>query len=125
MFRRLLRRLDTMFLKRLVVQQRDNRMVAVILGYGGWSSINKHNRHMLFDYTLATLLDVEQDKRNYDAINAYIHTKYPHARYNSAESLYLRWVPECTEFVIGMEVVNGIGGSEFVIYRDDNDWIRA
>lgn len=122
--RRIFRKIDEFTLKRLVATQGTQRMVAVILGYNGWSTVNRNDRHMLFDYELATMLDTPQDLRNYHAIEGYIKKKYPHARLDSADCLYLRWIPEGTDFVVGYSFER-TNGTEFVVYRDGNDWITA
>ena len=102
-------------------------MVAVVLGYNGWSTRNYNNVQMLFDATLASLVDMPEPVQNKALIRAYIETTYPNARVDKDYYFYLHWVPQDTEFFVSIEDTGDEhhGGSEFVIYRHTNDWIRA
>jgi hypothetical protein len=102
-------------------------MVAVVLAYNGWSTRNYNNVRMLFDATLASLVDMPEPVQNKALIRAYIETTYPNARVDEDFYFYLHWIPQDTEFFVSIEDTGDEhrGGSEFVIYRHTNDWIRA
>jgi hypothetical protein len=65
--------------------------------------------------------------QNKALIRAYIEKTYPNARVDKDFYFYLHWVPQDTEFFVSIEDMGDEhhGGSEFVIYRHTNDWIRA
>ena len=100
-------------------------MVAIVMGFGGWSTVNNDNVNMLFDSKLAKLLDIPGDERNHDAINHHVKQEYPNAKYTSSGHLYIRWIPLGTEFVVGIENDLGQLGNEYVVFRNDRIWIKA
>lgn len=100
-------------------------MVALILGYNGWSTRNYNDVRMLFDVTLAGLLDMPKHEQNTPLIRAYIEKTYPNARVDEDLPLFLRWIPQDTQFFVSIEDSGDTGGSEFVVFRHTNDWICA
>ena len=101
------------------------KMIAIIMGFAGWSTINNDNVSMLFDSVLAKLLDTLGDERNHEEIEQYIKKTYPEAKYTSVENLYIRWIPMGTEFVVGIENDLDQLGNEYVVFRNNRIWIKA
>lgn len=108
-----------------VTGRQQIKMVAIVMGFGGWSTINDDNANMLFDKKLAKLLDIPGDERNHDAINQHVKQVYPNAKYTSSGHLYIRWIPLGTEFVVGIENDLGQLGNEYVVFRNNRIWIKA
>jgi hypothetical protein len=100
-------------------------LVALVLSYGGWSTINGNDPRMLFDAILAQMLDTNPDERNYPEIRRYIKETYPMAHFESEGLLYLRWIPKGSDFVIGMEQQQNVNGNEFVVFRNKRIWLKS
>ena len=100
-------------------------LVALVLAYGGWSTINGNDPRMLFDAVLAQMLDTVPDERDYPAIRKYIKETYPLAHFESEGLMYLRWVPKGSDFVIGIEHQQSVNGNEFVVFRNKRIWLKS
>lgn len=104
---------------------RELTLVALVLSYGGWSTINGNDPRMLFDAVLAQLLDTVPDERDYHKIRRYIKEKYPLANFESEGLMYLRWVPKGSRFVIGIEQIQNVNGNEFVVFQNNRTWLKT
>lgn len=100
-------------------------LVALVLAYGGWSTINGNDPRMLYDSELAQMLDTVPNERDYVAIREYIKKTYPLACFQSEGLMYLRWVPKNSNFVIGIEQQQSVSGNEFVVFRNNRIWLKS
>lgn len=93
--------------------------VAVLVspGFGaGWYSW-AHDESMLFDPGLVQLI---LNDANFDEKLGYVSTKWSDVYMGGLEGLEVRWVPVGTEFMI-----DEYDGSESIVYKEHNDWIKA
>lgn len=103
---------------------RDNHVaVLVSSGFGaGWSTWNYDYPQMLFDPTIAEMLEGDEtnEEELFKKIEAYCSEKYPDAYLGGLDGLYVEWLPVGTAFRI-----HEYDGAESIDIRDEMNWTVA
>jgi len=106
--------------KKYRINEYGVREVAVLVsgGYGaGWLSWGMPEE-ALFDPVIVDF--IENDKHNSSDFEKYLEEVYPDEYIGGADGLYVRWIPEGSEFM-----VSEYDGAESLILKDTCPWITA